>query len=82
MSEVIIVSLISFAGTALGSFTGIRLITYRIEQLEKKVEKHNNLIERTYRLEERQSIAEEQIKNTNHRIDDLEGETEVLKKRN
>ena len=39
MSEVIIVSLISFAGTALGSFTGIRLITYRIEQLEKKVEK-------------------------------------------
>lgn len=79
MSEVIIVSLISFAGTALGSFTGIRLITYRIEQLEKKVEKHNNLIERTYRLEERQSIAEEQIKNTNHRIDDLEGETEVLR---
>ncbi len=79
MSDVIIVSLISFAGTALGSFTGIRLITYRIEQLEKKVEKHNNLIERTYRLEERQSIAEEQIKNTNHRIDDLEGETEVLR---
>lgn len=79
MSDVVIVSLLSFAGTAIGSFSGIRLITYRIEQLEKRVEAHNNLIERTYKLEERQSVAEEQIRVANHRIDDLEGETENLR---
>ena len=45
---------------------------YRIEQLEKKVDKHNNLVERTYRLEEAQSLTEEKIKVANHRIDDLE----------
>lgn len=41
------------------------LISYRIEQLEKKVEKHNNIIERTYLLEEKMKVA-------NHRIEDLE----------
>lgn len=79
MSDTILVSIISFAGTAIGSFGGIRLITYRIEQLEKKVAAHNNLIERTYKLEERQSITEEQVRVANHRIDDLEGTTEVLR---
>ena len=47
---------------------------YRIAELEKKVDKHNNLIERTYRLEEAQSLIEEKIKVANHRIDDLERE--------
>ena len=50
------------------------LISYRLEQLERKVEKHNNLIERTYKLEETTAIHEEQIKVANHRIDDLEKE--------
>ena len=45
---------------------------YRIEQLEKKVEKHNNFIERTYKLEETVTLHEEKIKVANHRIDDLE----------
>lgn len=45
---------------------------YRIEQLEKKVDKHNNLVERTYKLEQAQSLTEEKIKVANHRIDDLE----------
>ena len=45
---------------------------YRIEQLEKKVDKHNNLVERTYRLEQAQSLTDEKIKVANHRIDDLE----------
>ena len=48
------------------------LIQYRLEQLEKKVEKHNNLIDRTYKLEEDSKIQEEKIKVANHRIDDLE----------
>lgn len=53
MSDTIIVGLLSLFGTFIGSFSGINLIKYRIEQLEKKVEKHNNLIERTYQLEEK-----------------------------
>lgn len=48
------------------------LQAYRIEQLEKKVDKHNNLVERTYHLEEQALLHEEKIKVANHRIDDLE----------
>ena len=48
------------------------LIAYRIEQLEKKTQAHNNLIERMYRVEERTDLHEERIKVANHRIEDLE----------
>lgn len=48
------------------------LMDYRLEQLEKKVDKHNSLIERTYRLEEQAAIHDERIRVANHRIDDLE----------
>ncbi len=48
------------------------LMFYRLEQLEKKVEKHNNLVERTYKLEEQASVHEEKIKVANNRIADLE----------
>ena len=50
----------------------IVLISYRLEELEKKVDKHNNMIERTYELERRADVIEEKIKVENHRIDDLE----------
>lgn len=74
--EAIIVALIGLAGSAVGSILGVlasaRLTTYRLEQLEKRVQAHNNLIERTYRLEERTEIQEEKIKVANHRIEDLE----------
>ena len=50
----------------------IALIEYKIEELTKKVEKHNNLIERTYELEKEARIHDEQIKVANHRIADLE----------
>ena len=80
MSNEIIVALIAMAGTALGSFGGIitanKLTNYRIEQLEKKVDKHNNVIERVYKLEEKDAIRDEQLKVANHRIDDLEKENE------
>lgn len=76
MASEVIVGLLSLAGTLIGSVAGImasnKLTVYRIEQLEKKVDKHNNLIERTYKLEENQSVMEEQIKVANHRITDLE----------
>ena len=76
MSDTIIVAIIALFGTIGGSYGGIltanKLTNYRIEQLEKKVEKHNNLVERTYRLEEDEKVTEERIKVINHRIDDLE----------
>ena len=76
MSENIIIALLSFVGTILGSLAGIfatsKLSNYRIEQLEKKVDKHNNLIERTYSIEKRLDVQEEKIDVANHRISDLE----------
>lgn len=48
------------------------LQAYRIEQLEKKVDKHNNLVERTYELEKKTDVQEEKIRVANHRIEDLE----------
>ena len=68
----IIVAGIALIGTFIGSYSGIRLMSYRIEQLERKVEKHNNLVERMYKVEEQTSLQEEKIKVANHRIDDLE----------
>ena len=65
MSEVVVVAVISLIGTLCGTFGGImtsnRLTGYRIEQLEKKVEKHNNLIERVYRLEDNDKLLDQRI---------------------
>ena len=76
MNTEIVVALIALAGSAIGTFAGIvtsaKLTTYRIEQLEKKVDKHNTVIERTFKLEEAQAVLQEQIKVANHRIEDLE----------
>lgn len=76
MPNEIIIALIGLGGSALGSLIGIvansKLTNYRIDQLEKKVDKHNNLIERTYKLEEKTEVTEERLRVANHRIDDLE----------
>lgn len=76
MSETIIVAILSFVGTLVGTFggilTGTKLTNFRIEQLEKKVEKHNHVIERVYNLEKHEAVVDEEIKVANHRIDDLE----------
>lgn len=50
----------------------IVLISYRLEQLEKKVDVHNNIVERVYNLERSEGIIEEKIKVANNRISDLE----------
>lgn len=76
MNEAIIVAVLSLIGTLGGTFGGIltanKLTNYRIEQLEKKVEKHNRVVERVYILEKNEAVMEEEIKVANHRIDDLE----------
>jgi hypothetical protein len=55
MTEQLLVALLGFAGTLVGSLLGVlasqKLTQYRLSQLEEKVNRHNNLIERTYRLE-------------------------------
>lgn len=76
MSETIFVAFLSLVGTLGGSLTGIltanKLTNYRISELEKKVEKHNNVIERVYLLEKNEAVTDEAIRVVNHRINDLE----------
>ena len=50
----------------------ITLIEYKLNELTKRVDKHNNVVERTYRLEELTALQEEKLKVVNHRIEDLE----------
>lgn len=67
---------LAFLGTAVGAYYSNQkttaLVIYRLEQLEEKVNKHNNIIERTYKLEEAKELFEEKMRVANHRIDDLE----------
>ena len=76
MTETIVVAVLSFTGTAIGSILSVltanKLTNYRIEELTKKVEKHNNVIERVYRLEQDEAVIMEKIAVANHRISDLE----------
>lgn len=71
MSTEILVAIVSFVGTCVGTVGGIiasaRLTNYRLAQLEEKVGKHNNFAERM-------PVIEEQIKVINHRLEDLEKE--------
>lgn len=71
MESTIIVALISLVGTLVGTFGGIlvsnKLTTYRIEQLEQKVAKHNSIVERTF-------VLEGQMTEVQHEIKDLKSE--------
>ncbi len=74
MKNEIIVTLISFFGTLIGTLGGIiasgRLTGYRISELEKKVEKHNNLVERMVSVEN-------SVKSAHHRIDEIVVERKI-----
>ena len=76
MSEAIWVAIITGGLALLGNFLAnnknAALIAYRLEQLEKKVNLHNQVIERTYRLEQDTAVQTAQIETINHKIDDLE----------
>ena len=68
MENEIAVAICSLVGTLVGSLAGImtanRLTNYRIEQLEEKVKKHNNLVERM-------AVVEQSAKSAHHRLDEL-----------
>lgn len=68
MSNEIIIAVISFVGTVIGSFSGMKLTAYRIEQLESKVEKLNTYAEHI-------PILDEQMKVVNHRLSNLESKS-------
>lgn len=74
MDNELTIALFSLAGTAIGTLGGIvasaRLTTYRLQELEKKVDKHNNFAERI-------PLVEEKIKVVNHRIEDIERHIEM-----
>lgn len=74
MGDTVIVALIGFAGSGLGALAGViasaKLTNFRLQQLEDKVNKHNNMVERTYKLEGRMTEAE-------HDIRDLKGRAQA-----
>lgn len=76
MTADIIVSLAGVIGSFIATLAGIlinsKLTNYRIEQLEKKVEKHNSVIERVYELEKHEAVTDRELETANHRIKDLE----------
>lgn len=74
MQTEIVVAVLAFLGTLLGSGAGVKLILYRIDQLEIKVNKHNQLVDRMYEQEKKTGVLEEKIIVANHRIDDLEAQ--------
>lgn len=70
----VIVGALSLLGTIIGSYGGMKLMSYRIEQLEKQVAKHNSFAERI-------PILEEQMKVANHRISDTERLIEEIREK-
>ena len=76
IDNAVVVALLSLLGALIGSFAGIltanKLTTYRLSQLEKKVDKHNHVIERMYELEKHEEITEEQIKSIDKRVERME----------
>ena len=81
MDPTVISAILALVGSLVGTFGGIiassKLTEYRIKELEKKQDKHNQVIERTYKLEERMELVEERQKVANHRIADLEEKKNV-----
>lgn len=75
MSEVIVVGILSLAGTLIGSLGGIlaanKLVQYRLSQLEEKVNKHNNLVERM-------AVVEKRVETHGKEIDELRGEVHEM----
>lgn len=66
MSSEIMIAILSLTGTFIGTIGGIltsqKLTSYRIAKLEEKVDKHNNLIDRMYKVESRVTLLEDEMK--------------------
>lgn len=77
MSETMLVALMSLTGTLIGSLGGIiasnKLTAFRLAQLEEKVNKHNRVIERTYRLEEQMNSVQQDVHNIRAQLERRHG---------
>lgn len=69
----IIVAAFSLIGTCIGSWGGLKLMSYRIEQLEKKVDKHNNFAQRM-------PVVENEVQDMKQDISDIKSDIKELKK--
>lgn len=82
MCNELYIAILSLIGTLAGTFGGImtsnRLTGYRIEQLEKKVEKHNNVVERVTLLEQGDKLQWDMINESKDTIDELKKEVYTL----
>lgn len=82
MSDIVLVALISLIGTIVGSFSGIlvanKLSNYRIEQLEKKIDKYADNVDE---IRERLVIVEQSAKSAHHRLDDMAQQLKITEKR-
>ena len=76
MDTAVISTVIAFAGSLIGTFAGIitssKLTEYRLKELERKVEKHNNLVERMYLIEDRMNLHDEKCRAAERRLKMLE----------
>lgn len=76
MNTEIVVAMIGLIGSVAVQFGGIlvnsKLTSYRLEQLETKVNQHNNMIERVYKLEQENAVQDNRLAVTDHRLNDLE----------
>ncbi|MBE6798451.1 MAG: hypothetical protein E7525_01555 [Ruminococcaceae bacterium] len=76
ISEAVLVALIGLGGSCVGSIFGVvcsaKLTNYRLEQLEKKVDRHNDLIEKMFKVEQEQAVVSSKISGIDHRLETLE----------
>lgn len=76
MNTEIVVAMIGLIGSVAVQFGGIlvnsKLTSYRLEQLETKVNQHNNMIERVYKLEQENAVQDNRLAVADHRLNDLE----------
>lgn len=82
MSDGVLIALLSLAGTVIGSFSGIlvanKLSNYRIEQLEKKLDKYADNVDE---IKERLVVVEQSAKSAHHRIDDVVSQLNIHERR-
>lgn len=85
MTESIVISIITLIGTMSTAYVSVRkfndLTDYKIDELRKRVDKHNNIVERMGNTEKALALAIERIRVANHRIDELECNTSLKTRR-
>lgn len=67
-----VTALLSFLGVYFSNRKSAALVEYRLSELEKKVDKHNNVIDRTYKLEGQTALQDAELKRVNNRLTELE----------